>query len=235
MTEEAIGLLHFKDDPGEVIKMFDSLSFRAKVVILDDVEASSTAFMETAVRHMRQMSATVTFLLVTKRAPKTIGTPVLSISTSGRLESSFLGYILRRRVLSLEALSLKANDSMIVAVNWLNRVHVQLLEYCQKYALVMPSMKYFLVKDLPLESSHQFRIWFVDLWNLVLVQQFKAQIQDQVIQDNQVVIKDDPVRLVARTWPWKDQDGGLCGSLRPICDNEDIFNKDPLVNNLFKN
>ena len=41
----------------------------------------------------------------------------------------------------------------------------------------MPSMKYFLVKDLPLESSHQFRIWFVDLWNLVLVEEFKKELE----------------------------------------------------------
>ena len=38
-------------------------------------------------------------------------------------------------------------------------------------------MKYFLVKDLPLESSHQFRIWFVDLWNLVLVEEFKKELE----------------------------------------------------------
>ena len=53
----------------------------------------------------------------------------------------------------------------------------QLVDYCRKYSIPMPSMKYFLVKDLPLESSHQFRIWFVDLWNLVLVEEFKKELE----------------------------------------------------------
>ena len=51
----------------------------------------------------------------------------LSNSTDPRLESAFLGYLLRRRVLSIETLTLKANDSMIVAVNWLNRIHAQVI------------------------------------------------------------------------------------------------------------
>ena len=138
----------------------------------------------------------------------------------------FSGYLLRRRVLSMETLTLKANDSMIVAVNWLNRTYVQLLDYCHKNNFTMPSMKYFMVKDLPLESSHQFKIWFVDLWNLVLVEQFKKELIEEVTED--------PVNIISRTWPWKEQDGGFCKGLRPLTGNEnsdDIFNKDPLVRN----
>ena len=133
--------------------------------------------------------------------------------------------------MSIETLTLKANDSMIVAVNWLNRVHVQLMEYCQKYSITMPSLKYFLVKDLPLESSHQFKIWFIDLWNLVLIEEFKKEL------DGKCSFCEDPVQIVIRSWPWKDVDGGFNNSLRPLIrkqgdphDIEDeIFNKDPLV------
>ena len=92
-------------------------------------------------------------------------------------------------------------------------------------------MKHFMVKDLPLESSHQFRIWFVDLWNLVLVEEFKLR----KIRERKN-ITEDPVKLITRTWPWKDQDGGLSQALRPLLTrganntgDEDIFNKDPLV------
>ena len=49
-------------------------------------------------------------------------------------------------------------------------------------------------------------------------------------------ITDDPVKMITRTWPWKDQDGGLSQALRPLLTRganntteEDIFNKDPLV------
>ena len=55
------------------------------------------------------------------------------------------------------------------------------MDYCQSYSIQMPSMKYFLVKDLPLESSHQFRIWFVDLWNLVLVEEFKREFEEKLL------------------------------------------------------
>ena len=56
----------------------------------------------------------------------------LSNSADPRLESAFLGYLLRRRVLSIETLTLKANDSMIVAVNWLNRIHAQVIVILKK-------------------------------------------------------------------------------------------------------
>ena len=89
-------------------------------------------------------------------------------------------------------------------------------------------MKYFLVKDLPLESSHQFRIWFVDLWNLVLVEALRHEMQGK-----KETIHEDPVQVIARTWPWKDQDGGFYQSLRPVLKrsstDDEIFEKDPLV------
>ena len=159
------------------------------------------------------------------------GKNVLSLSQNERQENSFLGYLLRRRVLSIETLTSKANDAMIIAVNWLSRVFNQLLDFCHKNSLKELSMKHFMVKDLPLESSHQFRIWFVDLWNLVLVEEFKLR----KIRERKN-ITEDPVKLITRTWPWKDQDGGLSQALRPLLTrganntgDEDIFNKDPLV------
>ena len=63
----------------------------------------------------------------------------LSNSADPRLESAFLGYLLRRRVLSIETLTLKANDSMIVAVNWLNRIHAQvILKYVSIFISKVP-------------------------------------------------------------------------------------------------
>jgi len=104
-------------------------------------------------------------------------------------------------------------------------------------------MKYFLVKDLPLESSHQFRIWFVDLWNLVLVEEFKKELEGKPL--GTVSSGDDPIQIVTRSWPWKDLDGGFSQSLRPLFkhslhtnnDNnapadDNIFNKDPLMDML---
>ena len=86
----------------------------------------------------------------------------------------------------------------------------------------MPSLKYFLVKDAPLENITQFRLWFIDLWNLVLIEALREQF------DNSASIE-DPVKIIARTWPWKEHE--LEKSLRPLNLNseDDILNKDPLV------
>ena len=86
-------------------------------------------FKKVAIGKMAEMP-TVTFLCVTHqeaKIPPNQSWTHLSLSNSAdqRLESAFLGYLLRRRVLSIETLTMKANDSMIVAVNWLNRIHAQ--------------------------------------------------------------------------------------------------------------
>ena len=101
------------------------------------------------------------FLCVTssKIPSETTSSPHFSLSNPDRPESSFLGYLLRRKVLSIETVTSKANDAMIIAVNWLSRIFNQLVEFCQKNQIEILSMKHFMVKDLPLESSHQFRIW----------------------------------------------------------------------------
>ena len=99
------------------------------------------------------------FLCVTSSKIPSETSPHFSLSNPDRPESSFLGYLLRRKVLSIETVTSKANDAMIIAVNWLSRIFNQLVEFCQKNQIAILSMKHFMVKDLPLESSHQFRIW----------------------------------------------------------------------------
>ena len=97
-----------------------------------------------------------------------------------------------------------------------------LVEFCDKNNLTMPSLKYFLVKDAPLENVIQFRLWFVDLWNLVLIEAFREQMENSRLNE-------DPVKIIARTWPWKEHE--LEKSLRPLNLNseDEILNKDPLV------
>ena len=67
-----------------------------------------------------------------------------------------------------------ANDSMIVAVNWLSRVYVHLNHFCQltggETSLQHLSPSYF-IDSLPLDSTHHFKTWFMDLWNQKLVRQ----------------------------------------------------------------
>ena len=70
----------------------------------------------------------------------------------------------------------------------------------------------------------------MDLWNLILVEELKRNILDKS------GLSEDPVKMIIRTWPWKDQDGGLSQALRPLLTrgannttDDDIFNKDPLV------
>ena len=107
-------------------------------------------------------------------------------------------------------------------------MHTLLVEFCDKNSLNMPTMKYFLVKDSPLETITQFRLWFIDLWNLVLIEAFREQLSHH---SHQI---EDPTKIVARTWPWKDHE--LEKSLRPLNfnteDPDSILNKDPLMDML---
>ena len=61
--------------------------------------------------------------------------PVAILSTSQtdcRMEKSHLGYFLRQKVIEVETESQEANDAMIVAVNWLNRLSIHFEEFCQR-------------------------------------------------------------------------------------------------------
>ena len=134
INDDLISLINFKDncDSKALENKFDSLSLRVKVVIIDDIiDLQSDTFQKVAIGKIAEMPS-VTFICVTNQETfiPTDQKSWIHLSLSNyhehqRLESSFLGYLLRRRVLSIETLTLKANDSMIVAVNWLNRIHAQ--------------------------------------------------------------------------------------------------------------
>ena len=49
-----------------------------------------------------------------------------------RMEKSHIGYLLRQKVIDLETDTQEANDAMIVAVNWLNRLSIHFEEFCQR-------------------------------------------------------------------------------------------------------
>ena len=49
-----------------------------------------------------------------------------------RMEKSHIGFLLRQKVIELETDSQEANDAMIVAVNWLNRLSIHFEEFCQR-------------------------------------------------------------------------------------------------------
>ena len=57
----------------------------------------------------------------------------LSLSqTDCRMEKSHIGYVLRQKVIDLETETQEANDAMVVAVNWLNRLCIHFEEFCQR-------------------------------------------------------------------------------------------------------
>jgi hypothetical protein len=236
MPEEFVCLFPFTDDAKSMEAFFANLSLKVKVVILDNVDPLKIVFRDVVSPRIKGIPS-VFFLTITDHPNPGNDWPLLSLSSHDRLESSFLGYLLRRRVLSIETVTLKANDSMIVGVNWLNRIHAQLTDFCNRQQLNVLPTKHFMIKGLPLESSHQFRAWFVDLWNLVLVEELRKELKDKP-----VTIAEDPVKIIIRTWPWKDHEGGLPQALRPLIprsnilkndsgglDHEDILQKDPLV------
>ena len=49
-----------------------------------------------------------------------------------RMEKSRIGYLLRQKVIEVETETQEANDAMIVAVNWLNRLSIHFEEFCQR-------------------------------------------------------------------------------------------------------
>ena len=47
-------------------------------------------------------------------------------------EQKRIGYLLRQKVIEVETETQEANDAMIVAVNWLNRLSIHFEEFCQR-------------------------------------------------------------------------------------------------------
>ena len=122
LSEDFIAIFNFKNDPIIIENFFENMSLRAKIVIIDDINTKTETFETILVPKILQSK--IPFILVSGQIP-TVGRhsdwPELCLRSADRLESSFLGFLLRRRVLSIETLTFKANDSMIIAVNWLNR------------------------------------------------------------------------------------------------------------------
>ena len=57
---------------------------------------------------------------------------LLTSQTDCRMEKSHLGYLLRQKVIDIETETQEANDSMVVAVNWLNRLSIHFEEFVQR-------------------------------------------------------------------------------------------------------
>ena len=131
-----------------------------------------------------------------------------------------------------------ANDSMIVAVNWISRIFVHLNEFCHPSHIggyvdgLSPG--FFMGSVIPLETTYKLRCWFVDLWNARLANELR-NIYDR--NQTKALIKredgcvgsessanesvEDPVKFVVRTWPWKEDAKtlGLPQALIPIFSN----------------
>ena len=147
------------------------------------------------------------FLITSPESEAMEDVAVWSLRNKDQMESSsFLGFCLRRKVMEMETVACSpantANDSMIVAVNWLSRVFVHLDQFSPSD--LPPSL---FMESIPLESTHNFKSWFMDTWNLKLVRQLR-----------QLPLNDDtdPVRFVIQSWPWKEDSQGLAQALKPV-------------------
>ena len=112
-----------------------------------------------------------------------------------------------------------ANDSMIVAVNWISRIFVQLDNFCNdrrmgKKSSLSPG--YFMSLDFPVDSTYKLRPWFIEIWNTKLVHKLRnfsyTFLNDnEASQNNQTACSttlkegiEDPIKFIIRTWPWKE-------------------------------
>ena len=112
-----------------------------------------------------------------------------------------------------------ANDSMIVAVNWISRIFVHLDNFCndkrmRKKSSLSPG--YFMTLDFPVDSTYKLRPWFIEIWNTKLVHKLRnfshTFLKDnETSQNNQSACSttskeglEDPIKFIIRTWPWKE-------------------------------
>ena len=112
-----------------------------------------------------------------------------------------------------------ANDSMIVAVNWISRIFVHLDNFCndkrmRKKSSLSPG--YFMALDFPVDSTYKLRPWFIEIWNTKLVHKLRnfsyTFLNDnETSQNNQLACSttlkegiEDPIKFIIRTWPWKE-------------------------------
>ena len=128
-----------------------------------------------------------------------------------------------------------ANDSMIVAVNWISRIFVHLDEFCYNELHKSLSPGHFMMPNFPLETTYKLRTWFIDLWNTRIVQELRERPEYQEgswSKGNDVTHKmtidkmEDPVRFIVRTWPWKEDATtlGLAQALIPVFNNSGVTN-----------
>ena len=114
-----------------------------------------------------------------------------------------------------------ANDSMIVAVNWISRIFVHLDNFCHSKRMTKASSLspgYFMASDIPLDSTYKLRPWFIDIWNAKLVHKLRYLSStflhdNKSLQNNQPGDKlhiiegiEDPTKFIIRTWPWKEDE-----------------------------
>ena len=129
-----------------------------------------------------------------------------------------------------------ANDSMIVAVNWISRIFVHLDEFCSLGVHRSLSPGHFMMPNFPLETTYKLRTWFTDLWNTQIVPELREMIEYQdggYSKGNDVTNKmrimdkmEDPVKFIVRTWPWKEDATtlGLAQALIPVFSNNSVTN-----------
>lgn len=119
-----------------------------------------------------------------------------------------IGFVLRKRLLGQEVLDgTLAHPELMSGVTWLALVCKTL----HQRSSWVPKLHIFL--ECPLEGSRQFRQWFVNTWNAILVHELRRTSKLQLDDKGE-----DPVKFVIRTWPWKDESGSLQRDLQRVFD-----------------
>ena len=121
-----------------------------------------------------------------------------------------------------------ANDSMIVAVNWISRIFVHLNKFCLSRSPrgISLSPGCLMGSDFPLQSTYKLRPWFIEIWNTKIVPDLRGVLSSvnsrRLTNDEQMGTFDDeiedPVKFVIRTWPWSEDAEifGLPQALIPV-------------------
>ena len=123
---------------------------------------------------------------------------------------------------------MSANDSMIVAVNWISRIFVHLNKFCLSRSPrdISLSPGCLMGSDFPLQSTYKLRPWFIEIWNTKIVPDLREVLRSvnakRLTNNEQMGAFDDemedPVKFVIRTWPWSEDAEifGLPQALIPV-------------------
>ena len=121
-----------------------------------------------------------------------------------------------------------ANDSMIVAVNWISRIFVHLNKFCLSRSPrgISLSPGCLMGSDFPLQSTYKLRPWFIEIWNTKIVSDLRevlSSVNAKLLTNNEQMgtlddEMEDPVKFVIRTWPWSEdaEKFGLPQALIPV-------------------